>query len=158
MKNPKKRCVVCHRWYEPDFRIGEDQLACDREECKKERKAEYNRQWRKKNPGYGPGRAQVREWAKAYPDYWRHYRKTHPAYVERERQARRSRRRRQKSAAKQVSMRQIAVEKLRSIEAQAPKSAANQVLIHRRVGAIVDYLLWKESAAKQVSTDLIPVP
>ena len=153
MHNPKKRCVVCHRWYEPDFRIGEDQLACYREECRKERKADYDRQWRKKNPGYGPGRAQVRKWAKAYPDYWRHYRKTHPAYVQRERIGRRSRRQRLKSAAKQVLMRQIAVEKLRSIEAQAPKSAAKQVLIHRLLNGIVDYLLWKESAAKQVSTD-----
>ena len=158
MSNPKKRCVVCHRWYEPDFRIGEGQLACDREECRKERKAEYDRQWRKRNPGYGPGRAQVRQWAKSYPNYWRQYRKTHPAYVERERMGRRSRRQRQKSAAKQVSMRQIAVEKLRSIQDLVPKNAAKQVLIHRRVGAIVDYLFWKEGAAKQVPTDLALFP
>ena len=100
----------------------------------------------------------MRKWAKAYPDYWRHYRQTHPAYVERERIGRRSRRQRQKSAAKQVLMRQIAVEKLRSIEAQAPKNAAKQVLIHRRMNSIVDYLLWKECAAKQVSTDLVLSP
>ena len=159
MKNPKKRCVVCHRWYEPDFRIGEDQLACDREKCRKERKADYDRQWREKNPGYQSGRAgKLRAWAAAYPGYWRHYRLTHPAYVEREREARGSRRKRQENAAKQVSMREIAVEKLRSIEAQASKSAAKQVLIHRRVNDIVEYLFWKEGAAKQVSTDKAASP
>lgn len=159
MLNPKKRCVVCHRWYEPDPRIGEDQLACGREECRKERKAEYDREWRKKNPGYEAARkGKRRTWAKDYPHYWRHYRKTHPAYVEEERSGRRSRREKLKSAANQVTRRQIAVEKLRSIESQAPKSAANQVLINRRINGLVEYLFWKEGAANQVSTDLALSP
>ena len=157
--NFKKRCEVCHRWYEPDFRIGEDQLTCDREECRKERKAEYDRAWRKKNPGYEAARkGKRRDWAEAYPNYWRHYRLTHPAYVEGERRGRRARREKLKSAANQVSMRQIAVEKLRSIEAQAPKTAANQVLIHRRMDGIVDYLFWKEGVAKQVLIDPVCSP
>ena len=151
-KNPKKRCVVCHVWYQPDFRVGEAQLTCAGEKCRKEQKAEVDRQWREDNPGYAGGRkGKLAAWAEAHPGYWRQYRKSHPEYVERERIGRRSRRQRQENAAKQVSMRQIAVEKLLSIQAQAPKSAAKQVLIHRRMGAIVDYLLWKESAAKQVS-------
>jgi hypothetical protein len=159
MLNPKKRCVVCHRWYEPDPRIGEDQLACGREECRKERKAEYDREWRKSNPGYGSGqKVKQQAWAKANPNYWRHYRKTHPDYVERERERMRSRREGLKSVAKQVLIRQIAVEKLRSIEAQAPKTVAKQVLIHRRMDGIVDYLFWKEGVAKQVSTDLALSP
>lgn len=153
-KNPKKRCVVCHWWYEPDFRIGEDQLACDREECRKKRKASYDRQWREKNPGYEAGRrVKLRAWAEAHPGYWQAYRAGHPEYAERERERMRSRRESLKTVAKQVSSRQIAVEKLRSIEALAPKSVAKQVSIHRWVDRIVDYLFWKEGVAKQVSID-----
>lgn len=63
-----------------------------------------------------------------------------------------------KSDAKQVLMRQIAVEKLRSIEAQAPKTVAKQVLIHRWMDGIVDYLFWKEGVAKQVYTDWAAFP
>ena len=159
MHNPKKRCVVCHDWYRPNPRIGEDQLACDREECRKERKAEYDREWRKKNPGHEAGRrVKLKTWAAAHSGYWRRYRKTHPVYVERERERMRSRRKTLKSDAKQVSMRQIAVEKLLSIQAQAPKTVAKQVLIHRRVDGIVDYLFWKEGVAKQVSIDPAPLP
>jgi len=159
MNNPKKRCVICHRWYKPNPRIGEDQLACDREECRSERKAEYDRAWRKKNPGYEAGRkVKQQAWAKANPTYWQRYRKTHPDYVERERERMMSRRKALKSDAKQVSMRQIAVEKLRSIEAQALKTVAKQVSIRRRMDGIVDYLFWKEGVAKQVSTDLSPSP
>jgi hypothetical protein len=45
--------------------------------------------------------------------------------------------------------RAIAVGKLRDILALTPDPAAKQDMILRRVDGLVDYLLWKEGAAKQ---------
>ena len=111
-----KRCDFCHRWYAPDPRIGEDQVACQREECRKKRKARADRNWRIKHPGYGvKWKYKLREWAANYPDYWKHYRKTHPECADRERRRMRSKRERLKSVAKQDARRQIAVERLEGV-------------------------------------------
>ena len=159
MTNPRKRCEFCHGWYAPDPRIGEGQLACGRAECGKKRKARADRNWRIKHPGYGvKWKYKLREWAADYPDYWKRYRKTHPEYVERERNRMRSRRERLKTVAKQDARRQISVEKLESIQAQAPKTVAKDDAIHHRVNGIVDYLFWKEGVAKPNATDLGAFP
>lgn len=159
MKNPKKDCAFCDRGYEPDPRTRKHQLACGREECRKERKAQADRAWRKKDPGYAAARKpKLRIWAAGYPAYWRHYRKTHPEYAERERERMKSCRRRLKSVAKHDARRVIAVEKLRNIQAQAPKTVAKQDAIVRRMDGIVDYLFWKEGVAKHDVTDLALSP
>ena len=159
MTIPNKRCDFCHRWYEPDPRVGEDQVACQREACRKKRKARADRNWRIKHPGYGvKWKYKLREWAASYPDNWRHYRLTHPEYAERERKRMRSKRERLKIVAKQDARVQMAVEKLESIQAQTPKTVAKQDAIHRRVDGIVDYLFWKEGVAKPNATDLALSP
>jgi len=94
-------------------------------------------------------RVKVCEWAQEYPDYWRGYRRSHPDYVGRDNLRRRKSRGKAKRAAKQTAIREISVEKLRKILSDAPLSAAKQTPIARRVEGVVDFLIWKECAAKQ---------
>lgn len=130
----KKRCAFCRGWYAPDARTRGHQLSCRIPECRKNRKAQADRNWRIKHPGYGvKWKYKQREWAKGYPDYWRHYRKAHPQYAERERKRMRSRRAKVKIVAKEDA-------------------------IHRRVDGIVEYLFWREGVAKSNDTDLSASP
>jgi hypothetical protein len=159
MNNPKKRCAYCHRWYRPDPRTRKQQLACGAAACRKKRKAQADRTWRKKNPGYAAARKpKMRVWAAEYPDYWSYYRKTHPEYADREQKRMSSKRLQFKSVAKQDARRQIAVDKLQSIQNRPPKTVAKQDEIHRRVNGIVDYLFWKEGVAKPNDTDYGNLP
>jgi len=58
-----KKCYFCGRFFVPDFRIGEQQKACGRPECKKARKNQAQKNWCQKNPGYFQGRyPYVKEW------------------------------------------------------------------------------------------------
>ncbi len=150
MKVSKRRCHFCKRWFQPNPRNPNRQQACSSAACQQKRRADNNRRWRQKNPGYGQSRQpKIRAWAKEYPDYWHRYRRQHPDYVGKERCRRRSAHKRAKNAAKQDSDRKISVEKLESIRDLAPISAAKQDSVHRRINGILDYLFWKENAAKQ---------
>ncbi|MDI6731551.1 MAG: hypothetical protein QME05_03080, partial [Candidatus Margulisbacteria bacterium] len=102
MKTPKRRCHFCQRWFQPNPRNPHRQQTCSSPACQRKRRAENNRQWQRKNSGYGKGRKQkICTWAKEYPDYWRKYRREHPDYAEKERRRMRSVRRLVKSVAKQ---------------------------------------------------------
>lgn len=133
---PEKPCVYCGRWFEPDPRT-EFPKACPRENCRKARKREADREWRRKNPGRADaGRlGKVRRWAKGYPGYWRQYRAGHPEYRARERERMRGRRVR---VAKQDEIRQNPVGYLTSI--RGPGNVAKQDEIGRQVDGIVEYL------------------
>jgi len=145
----KKRCEICHQWFSPHPRAPH-QRCCSKLACQKKRKARADKNWWSKNPDYGKSRKpKIRTWAKEYPNYWSKYRRKHPDYAKKERRRRRSAHKRAKSAAKQDAVRQIAVEKLESIMDLEPQNAAKQDAVHRRLNGIVDYLIWKESAAKQ---------
>jgi len=156
MENPKKRCAFCHRWYRLDSRTYGHQLACDRATCRKERKAEADRNWRIKHPGYGQSRKlKIRAWAESYPCYWKHYRKNHLDYCLRDNRRRVLAAKRARHSAKQDAIRQISLDKLRSIQETGLKSSAKQDGIIRRVNGIMDYLIWKESSAKPNDIDLV---
>lgn len=145
-----QRCIICHSWFQPNPRTIRTQKACSRPPCQKKRKFLANQSWRMRNPSYDHSRRRkVQAWAKTYPDYWRHYRATHPDYVERNNRRRGLSRKKALGAANQDAIGQIAVEKLRSIPAVGPESAANQVAILRRLNGVVEFLFWKETAAKQ---------
>ena len=144
------RCVICHLWFLPNPRTIRTQKACSRPPCQKKRKALADQSWQIRHPSYSQSRChKVRAWAKTYPDYWRHYRATHPDYADRDNQRRRSTRKRVLRAAKQDAIGQIAVDKLRGIPAVGPESAAKQDTILRRLNGVVEFLFWKETAAKQ---------
>jgi len=149
-KPKKKRCCICHEWYEPDPRTAKHQTCCDKKSCGTERKRRASKSWQVRHPGYDQSRtAKKRDWAQAYPDYWQHYRQTHPEYVQRDNQRRRASRERAKNAANQDAIAKISVEQLASIPRSGSQNAANQALMDRRVDQVIDWLVSQVSAARQ---------
>lgn len=184
MRVSKKRCAHCHTWFQPDPRTAAKQLFCSRPECRKESGLQSHRRWWRDNGAAcnANRRQKLRTWAGAI-HYYPTYRAEHPDYVARDnlrrRKAHEAARRAAKqemrreisvdevvgsppahpqNAAKQDMSRQISVGKLRDIQAWRPENAVNQDMIVRRVDGILDFLLWKEGAAKQDSTDAAGIP
>jgi len=152
MANTKKRCSICGRWYRPDPRTRGHQVSCGQASCRKERKRRANKSWQIRHPGYDTSRqAKKRDWAQAYPDYWRQYREKHPAYAARDNKRRRERWERAQNAANQDAIAKISVEQLASIPRYEPPTAANQDMMDRRVDMVVDCLLGVVRAANQDS-------
>jgi len=157
MSKGKKRCVICGRWYMPDKRARGRQACCGSAGCKKERKRRTDAGWQARHPAYGQSRRlKVRSWAAGYPDYWQGYRQSHPGYRSRDNRRRQAAHNRAKSAAKQVEISTIAVERLAGIPLCEGANAAKQVVMDRRVDAVVAYLLWREGAAKQAEMAVHP--
>ncbi len=156
MKIPRKRCRICHQWFSPHPRTATLQKTCSRDSCQKKRRCLTNQHWRMRHPDYDHSRPhKIRAWAKTYPNYWSHYRATHPDYVARDNRRRRSSQKERRCSAKQDAIRQIAVGKLQSIPAVATETSAKQDPILRRLNGVVEYLLWKEMSANQ---DVIASP
>jgi hypothetical protein len=154
MKNSKKRCAFCHWWYQPDPRTRKHQLACKKTACRKLRHAAADRSWRIKHPRRKQTwKLKVRAWARNYPYYWRQYRKAHPEYVERDNRRRASAAKRARMFRKTDAMRQISIEKIRSIRDLGAGCSAKTDAIDRRVEGIMDYLLWTVEKAVPQNTD-----
>lgn len=150
MRVPQNRCVHCHRWFRPNRRKISIQKACLKRRCQKRRHRDNCRTWREKNPEQDQSRrGKVRGWAAAYPDYWRRYRTDHPDYVRLDNGRRRRARRIAVGAAKRDSIKAISVEKLRELQEMGAGPAAKRDSLDRRVDGLLDYLIWKESAAKR---------
>lgn len=159
MKIGKERCDYCGHWFEPDpcaVRVVQGvrrvtQRTCGRAECRRERGLQNLRRSRKLHPSRGAKYApKVRAWAKAYPDYWRRYRATHPEYVLRDNARRAGAARSARRSAKETGLARIAVEKLSAISVLSRAGcSANETGLSRRVGALEDYVL---------STSGYPVP
>lgn len=149
----KKRCKFCHDWFTCNPRT-EHQICCEKPECRKQRKIAAKRLWWRNNPDYDKSRADKKlKWAHRR-DYWRYYRRTHPAYAAADNKRRRKAYKDQKFSANQDAITKIAVGKLESIRNIVPNPSANQDMIARRVDVIVDYLFLKEPSANQNGTDL----
>lgn len=73
----KKVCRFCRKWFLPDGR-NKSQRVCPRKRCRKERERREWRRWAAKNKEVK--KVKLRVWAKAYPNYWRHYRGTRDEY------------------------------------------------------------------------------
>ena len=75
----RKRCIYCKKLFFPNPRQKGKQKTCGGKECKKKRRCDYSRTWRKENQDYDTGeyrkarRRNRREWS-------RHYWATHPGY------------------------------------------------------------------------------
>jgi len=71
----KKRCVYCGKMFVPDRRVGVRQKTCSAA-CRKDRKSESNKRFRRENPDYWLGRYEVvKAWRKERPDYQREWRR-----------------------------------------------------------------------------------
>jgi hypothetical protein len=75
MKRSKERlCRCCKELFSPDYRNSKTQSYCSKPACRKASKADSQRRWTRKNPGYfkGPDHVErVREWRKANPGHSR---------------------------------------------------------------------------------------
>ena len=69
-QSQQKHCQFCGRFFRPDIRVGERQIACARDECRRLRRRKAQREWVAKNPGYYCGRsAETTAWRLANPGY-----------------------------------------------------------------------------------------
>lgn len=141
MKPIQKPCAICLKPFERKPNIPK-QKVCSRHHCQKERRRRKWRRWAKLHPDrakHWP--AKVQAWARAYPNYWRHYRRRHPGYVQRDNARRLRAIRRSRCSAKQTQWHQILVDKLRSLEMPNPLiCSAKQTPYLRRVENIEDCL------------------
>jgi hypothetical protein len=149
MTLPRKRCLVCRCWFEPRAQTP-GQKTCSRSPCQKKRHRNACAAWRQNNPTYDLTRnGKKRIWARAFPDYWRRYRAEHPDYCQRD-NARRAQACREASfSANQDAWRQMTVERLQGLQASIVSSSANQDACHRRMKAVIDFLVWKELSANR---------
>lgn len=129
------RCAYCGREFEPRPNVRRVQKACGRTECRRERKREADRGWRRKNRGWFEGRrGKVRQWAAGYPDYWQKWRREHPGYRERERARMRLKRGR---VAKQDAIRRDPVGYLEGVRALGRVAKQDEWIL---LDGLVDYL------------------
>ena len=49
-RTPRKICVFCQEGFEPDYRHGDNQKACDKEQCQRRRHSQATANWKKNNP------------------------------------------------------------------------------------------------------------
>lgn len=141
MKAKQKRCPYCGRLFRPDRR-ARVQKCCGRAACQRARKRKNLRHWRSLHPGHADRyQAKERAWAKAYPNYWRGYRKKHPEYVASDGRRRAAALKLARRSANETGMRQIAVEKLHALDRlEQPVCSANETGFLRRVNAIEECL------------------
>jgi hypothetical protein len=93
----KRRCLFCRRWFEPDYRKPK-QCVCSRKRCRRKRKRRAWRRWALRNKPVK--NLKLKQWAKAYPNYWQHYRNIRPEYRRKDNRRRNKRRRRAKNVRK----------------------------------------------------------
>jgi len=80
----RKRCPYCCRLFVADPRVKEQQITCGRQECRRQRKQQSNKNWRLQHPDYFRGLyPQQKEIYGTRAEYKRQYRKRNPEYVRR---------------------------------------------------------------------------
>ena len=141
-------CCYCGRDYVPDPRTAAFQKSCRRSACRQARQRHAYQSWWARNRDYDqPRRGNIRRWAKDYPDYWKRYRQTHPAYSERNRRRTRERLRAQRAMfAKQNAIRRDPVGYLEGLK--VGPMFAKQNAMARPIEGILTYLVSREVFAK----------
>lgn len=79
----EKKCLWCSILFSPNHRLKGRQRSCGGDDCKRRQNRLGQRRWKKRErEDY---RRDQRDWRMDHPDYWKAYRKGHPAYTERNR-------------------------------------------------------------------------
>lgn len=92
----KIRCHYCRCLFYPNPGCLNPK-ACGQSKCQRNRKYEAHKRWLQNNPEIVQDRRQAnRDWFASHPDYLKNYRRTHPAYVEKNKKDQARRRRRHK--------------------------------------------------------------
>lgn len=81
--NQQKKCLFCGRSFFPHPRLGQRQKSCGGNDCKRKQKRLSQQFWQKRE--HADYQQAQRDWRSQHPDYWKSYRKGHPAYVKRNR-------------------------------------------------------------------------
>ena len=157
----KQRCPYCHKWFLPNPRTlryeptsgkyHSTQKACNRLQCRRERKRCADRDWRERNRDWFKGRHEkIRKWAKEYPGYWKRYRAAHAGYTHKNRVKSRLRmRQKRKMFAKQDAISANPVGYLDGIRHLGQeKMFAKQDAIGLQIDGIVAFLMTREMFAK----------
>ena len=93
----EKQCPYCQRFLTLNPRVRKRRKTCGHPSCQKALNRENSARWKQEHPdSCRPDYPRVKLWLDRHPSYLRHYRETHPAYVENNRQAQRLRDRRKK--------------------------------------------------------------
>jgi hypothetical protein len=81
-----------------------EQKYCSKPECQKERKRRWHNKKMGEDPAYKQNRRDSqRRWREANPGYWQRYRKSHPAYVEKNREQQRERNLRRRGPSRPIA-------------------------------------------------------
>jgi hypothetical protein len=111
----RRRCLACGELFRPCPQVKE-QRYCSKPECQKDRKRKWHKRKMAEDPDYRQNRRDSQgRWSDAHPGYWQRYRKTHPAYVEKNRELQRERNRRRTDPSRMIAKMDASVEENRII-------------------------------------------
>lgn len=86
-----RRCRYCQKLFRPS-KYQPRQMVCGDPLCQRRRRADYHREKVATDPEYREVcRDSLRKWRSSNPDYWKSYRRDHPAAAERNRQQQQAR-------------------------------------------------------------------
>lgn len=92
-----KQCPYCQKFLTINPRVRKQRKTCGSPSCQKVLNRENSARWRQEHPNNcHPDYPRVKLWLQKHSGYLQRYRQTHPAYVEKNRQAQRLRDRRKK--------------------------------------------------------------
>ncbi|YCQ11111.1 hypothetical protein M1D44_14050 [Ralstonia sp. SA306] len=97
---PARLCAACGHLFLARPQVPKQRF-CSAASCQRERRRRWQKRQLSADTDYRDNQARARvRWAQRHRDYWRSYRKTHPAYAERNRVLQRARNDRRRAIAK----------------------------------------------------------
>jgi hypothetical protein len=92
MQGKRKRCRICRAFFQPHRKVGKRQKTCGDPDCQRILKKNNNARWRQNNPGYSKNDyTRIKACLKKNPGYLARYRREHPEYVQKNRDAQKRR-------------------------------------------------------------------
>ena len=92
MQRQRETCCICSTFFIPNRKVGKRQKTCSNPVCQKIHKENNNAQWRLNNPDYDKNDyGRVKAYLEKNPGYLKRYRRDHPEYVQKNRDAQRRR-------------------------------------------------------------------